>query len=108
MMARLDAAVGELVTMLQEKGMWDNTVFWVTTDNGGMLPPGAGGGNAGSTSSNYPLRGGKATLFEGGVRGVSFVTGGTIPTAAQGSVWQGLSQHVDVAATLAALGSVEL
>jgi len=106
MMNRLDKAVGDFADMLKAKGMWEDTILWVTTDNGGMtqyvqdFPA--------SASSNFPLRGGKATLFEGGVRGVSFVTGGLVPTAAQGTVYTGLMQHVDIPATLAAKGGVQL
>jgi len=61
-----------------------------------------------SASSNFPLRAGKATLFEGGVRGVSFVSGGILPTSAAGRQVQGLLQHVDIAATIASLGGAEL
>jgi len=94
------------VDMLKAKGMWENTVLWLTTDNGGMtygvkadgLPP-----IAVSTSSNWPLRGGKATLFEGGVRGVSFVAGGFLPDAARGRTRTELMQHVDIPATMAKL-----
>merc|ERR1719384_2044584 len=103
-MSRLDKSIGDFVEMLKVRNMWENTLLWVTTDNGGMtqyqteFPA--------SASSNFPLRGGKATLFEGGVRGVSFVTGGLVPKAALGTEFHGLLQHVDIPATFAALGGL--
>ena len=45
---RLDDDIGELVGMLKARdGMWDNTVLFVVSDNGGMVnqsqaPAGAG------------------------------------------------------------------
>merc|ERR1712080_810177 len=92
--------------MLKSREMWDNTLMWVTTDNGGMAQ--FQDAFPASASSNYPLRAGKVTLFEGGVRGVSFVTGGLIPSAARGKEVHGLLQHVDATTTLAALGGASL
>lgn len=107
MMSRLDTAVGDFVTMMKDGGLWENTVMWVTTDNGGMCQFGPTAIEA-SAASNYPLRGGKATLFEGGVRAVSFVTGGALPPGAGGAVRRGLMHHVDVPVTLAALAGAAL
>lgn len=86
--------------------MWKNTLLWVTTDNGGMAQ--WQDGFPASASSNFPLRAGKATLFEGGVRGVSFVTGGFLPSSMAGRQVEGLLQHVDIAATIANLGGAKL
>lgn len=60
-----------------------------------------------SVSSNWPLRGGKATLFEGGVRGVSFVAGGFLPQHARGQTSHELMQHVDIPATMARLAGAK-
>lgn len=102
----LDESIGDFVSMLKDNEMWENTLLWVTTDNGGMTQFQAD--FPASASSNYPLRAGKVTLFEGGVRGVSFVTGGYLPASAAGREVHGLLQHVDITTTLVALGGGSL
>eukprot|EP00051_Salpingoeca_urceolata_P032885 m.17902 g.17902 ORF g.17902 m.17902 type:complete len:312 (-) comp5572_c0_seq1:77-1012(-) len=48
--------------------MWDNTIVVFTTDNGGPTTTGDGVG-----ARNWPLRGGKHSIFEGGVRGTALI-----------------------------------
>lgn len=106
MMSALDKSIGDFVEMLKARSLWDDTLLWVTTDNGGMTQyinvfPG-------SASSNFPLRAGKTSLFEGGVRGISFISGGLLPSEAAGKEYRGLLQHVDIPATLATMGSASM
>lgn len=65
MIESMDDAVGTLLDAIDRLGLAQNTIIIFTSDNGGNMydrvqgiPP----------TSNRPLRGGKATLFEGGIR----------------------------------------
>ncbi|KAJ7390442.1 hypothetical protein OS493_025142 [Desmophyllum pertusum] len=64
----LDQSVGKVVDALKTRNMYNNSVIIFSTDNGG---PAAG--LDGNSACNYPLRGMKTTLWEGGVRGVALV-----------------------------------
>ncbi|XP_053408550.1 arylsulfatase B-like isoform X4 [Mercenaria mercenaria] len=68
MVAALDDSIGTVVKTLESRGMMNNTIIMFTTDNGGP----ANGFDA-NAANNFPLRGVKATLWEGGVRGVGFI-----------------------------------
>lgn len=107
MASRLDASVGRLVGALVDAGMYNDSLVWLVSDNGGMpaveVEDGAspvGGIGVGSASSNWPLRGGKGTLFEGGIRAVSVVGGGVVPAHARGAERLEPVHAVDVAPTL--------
>jgi arylsulfatase A len=58
MVESLDASVGRVRARLDELKLADRTVIIFTSDNGGRVP----------TTSNRPLRFGKASAYEGGVR----------------------------------------
>lgn len=74
--SQLDAKVGALIKALEDSGQRERTLVIFTSDNGGLQSAGNGYiSQVPSTpllSSNRPLRGWKATLYEGGVRVVAF------------------------------------
>lgn len=66
MMENLDANVGRVIEHLKKIGKYDETVIVFTSDNGGYL--GDSRGRNGVVTTNTPLRSGKGSLYEGGVR----------------------------------------
>lgn len=96
----IDASVGSLMQALERTGQADNTLFLFCSDNGPWL---SYGNHAGSTG---PLREGKGTNFEGGVR-VPFVARwpGRIPA---GLVCSEPAMTIDVYPTIAGLLDVSL
>lgn len=65
MVQSLDDAVGTLLDAVDRLGIADQTVIIFTSDNGGNMYTPVDGTKP---TSNRPLRGGKATIFEGGIR----------------------------------------
>ena len=96
----IDDVIKSLVNELKTRNMWDQTLFVLSTDNGGPI-----GKNAGA--NNYPLRGGKYSNWEGGVRGTAFVSGGFLPQAVRGTVLRDPIHVADYYTTFAALAGVD-
>jgi arylsulfatase A-like enzyme len=65
MIESMDDAIGTLLDTLDRLKIADNTIIIFTSDNGGNMYDTIDGT---TPTSNKPLRGGKATLFEGGTR----------------------------------------
>ena len=65
MVESMDDAIGTLLDTLDRLKIADNTVIIFTADNGGNMYNEVDGT---TPTSNVPLRGGKACLFEGGTR----------------------------------------
>lgn len=82
------------------RARWDTTLWVFLSDNGGL--------HHGQTAfgSGYPLRGGKTTSWEGGVRTLAFVSGGALPPHAA-SRYGGLMSVADWFATLCAAAGVD-
>ncbi len=60
MLAAMDEGIGHILDALERKGFSQDTLIVFSSDNGGPAP--------GRVTDNGPLRAGKATLYEGGVR----------------------------------------
>ena len=65
MMTRMDRGVGQVLDLLDELKIADNTLVLFTSDNG---PHNEGGHQPGFFNSNGPLKGHKRDLYEGGIR----------------------------------------
>lgn len=61
------------------------------------------GGEQGGPGNNYPLRGGKYTDFEGGVRQAAFASGGLIPPTVRGTTSAEIIAIADMWATFSVL-----
>lgn len=134
MVSVADEALGNITAKLKSAGLWNRTLLLFMSDNGGPIydnewrsntegcpsasRPGmtGWGGRApysttcldfGGAANNYPLRGGKQTSFEGGVRVVSFASGGFIPPDRRGIQSDELIHAADWLATFAALAGVD-
>ncbi len=66
MLATVDEAIGQITTTLEETGLRRNTLIIFSSDNGGPGPD--------RVSRNTPLRAGKGTVYEGGIRACAFAT----------------------------------
>ena len=97
----LDDVVGELVEALKTKGLWDNLLFIVSSDNGGPVSP------PGQAANNYPLKGGKHTDWQGGVRVNAFASGGYLPESMRGRKTEGYIHIADWYSTFCALAGVD-
>lgn len=65
MISEIDKNVGQIITLLKEKGYWENTIFIFSSDNGVHR---VGGHDPDFFDSNGPFRGYKRDLYEGGIR----------------------------------------
>ena len=94
----LDAAVGRVVAALRAGGLLNDTVIVFVSDNGAPAEPSVLG-------RNYPLRGYKAQVWEGGTRVPALVVGpnqGVVP----GATVDALMHVTDWAPTLLAAAGV--
>ena len=63
----MDDAIGDIVDLLKESGQYNNTIILFMSDNGGRKMPKDG------PSPNYPLRGYKGSVYEGGTKVPAFI-----------------------------------
>ena len=100
MVKYLDVVVGEIIQALQDKQMWNDVLFITSSDNGGPVTTSA-------AANNYPLKGGKHSDWQGGVRANAFVSGGYLPEQMRGKMTEGYIHIADWYATFCALAGVD-
>ena len=93
-----DSILANVTAALKRRGMWNRTLIIHLSDNGGPVWK-----SMAWHANNFPLRGGKHTNWEGGVRVVAFAGGGFLPSSRHGMVLQGIMHNADWYPTLATL-----
>jgi len=93
----LDDSIKTLVTALKDNGLYDDSVIIFHADNGGQE-------NAGS---NAPLRGAKASSYEGGIRVPSFIHSTLLDPSQQGTVDNGLFYIADWTRTILEIAQID-
>lgn len=68
MIESLDSGVGQLMQKLDDLGIAENTIFIFYSDNGGVGGYDFLNRADGNITDNTPLKGGKTTFYEGGIR----------------------------------------
>jgi len=91
----LDGLIGNVVTQLKTLGMWENTLFVFSSDNGGD-----------GEANNYPHRGAKFSNWQGGIHVPAFVSGGYLPPSRRGIKLNGLTTLWDLYATFGTAGGL--
>ena len=102
MIEGMDKSLGDLMDFVEEKGLKDNTIILFMSDNGGLSHAARGGE---PSTHNLPLRYGKGSLWEGGIREpmIVYQPGVTAP----GSVSEDLVIIEDFFPTILELAGVE-
>lgn len=95
-----DRAMGLLVQALKERDMYQNTLVVFLSDNGG-------GVHLRASANNHPLKGGKFSDWEGGVRTNAFISGGFVPPEKRGTSFHGVIHIADWYPTLCGLAGVK-
>ena len=102
MAVALDDGVGQVLATLQANNLLENTLVFFLSDNGAPNRASTDGEN----SNNYPLRGYKTNVLEGGIR-VPFAVQWTDRLPAQ-IVYNDPVSSLDIVATAAAVAGVLL
>jgi arylsulfatase A-like enzyme len=96
MLAVIDSGIGNLTGTLKAEGMWEDALLIITSDNGGISP-----------GNNYPFRGHKATVWEGGTRVMGFLTGGFLPAGLHSKTFERAISVADWYPTLCGFAGVD-
>lgn len=89
----MDKGIGQLFDRLVQRELWENTFFVFASDNGAAMEGG----------SNFPLRGAKGEIFEGGNKVPSFIAAPMLEKIGlqKNSTIDKISHFVDIPARVA-------
>lgn len=103
MVSKADDYVGDIVKVLKEKGLYENTLIVFSSDNGTHIEGGRTKGDVKFMNSSGGLRGVKRDMTEGGIRVPTIVAGAGLPKnisrEGYGAFWDFLPTFLEMAGT---------
>ena len=97
--AEMEESIANIVKSLKHSGHYDNTVIFFISDNGGGLTP----NGRRELNPNYPLRGSKGSMYEGGTKVPGFVHSPLFQ--GPGTRYSGMFHVTDILPTILHLGT---
>ena len=94
----VDDLLNRSLKSLYETNQYENTLIVYTADNGGYQP---------FNAANWPLRGGKSSYLEGGMRIHTAISGGYLPITLRRKVSNALTSNVDWWPTLSWIAGLD-
>lgn len=91
----VDRGIGKVINKLKEKNIYNNTLIFFLSDNGGANN---------NQSNNYPLKGFKGNKFEGGHRVPFFMVNGSKIKG----YYNGLTSSLDIFATATSVAGIDI
>lgn len=91
----VDRGIGKVINKLKEKNIYNNTLIFFLSDNGGANN---------NQSNNYPLKGFKGNKFEGGHRIPFFMVNGSKIKG----YYNGLTSSLDIFATATSVAGIDI
>jgi arylsulfatase A-like enzyme len=95
MVESMDQSMGKILDELERLNLTSKTYIFFMSDNGGLCP---------QATSNYPLREGKGTAYEGGVSTPLIISGPKLPA---GKIVDSPAITMDVFATILDLANIQ-
>jgi len=103
MVSAADETLANVSAALEAAGIFQDTLMIVVSDNGGPIMEAGGNTDAGN---NYPLRGGKYSDYEGGIKVVGMLRYPRMLSERAGTIWPGLMHAADWYPTLCNLAGI--
>ena len=113
MISAFDEALGNVMDAMKITGVWNNTIVFLTGDNGGpvwcssMESCGTVAPYDYGPVSNYPLRSGKWTSWDGAFRVNALFSSPLIPSTRRNTSWGGMMHMSDIFPTFTALAGLD-
>eukprot|EP00039_Didymoeca_costata_P023730 m.8049 g.8049 ORF g.8049 m.8049 type:complete len:532 (+) comp3827_c0_seq1:92-1687(+) len=93
----VDESLGNITSLMKSQNLWESTIMILVSDNGGPI----------GSANNFPLKAGKVSDWDGGMRVNAFVSGGALPPSVRGTKREDFMHVADLFATICSFVGIQ-